>query len=67
MAYSYVVRRFLIQGMLHFIAQSDVLGKTLFVILVLMSLVSWYLIFAKSFMNWRVRRRSAQKSPEKSP
>lgn len=47
-------------GMLHFIAQSDVLGKTLFVILVLMSLVSWYLIFAKSFMNWRVRRRSAQ-------
>ena len=47
-------------GMLHFIAQSDSLGKALFAILVLMSLVSWYLIFAKSFMNWRVRRRSAQ-------
>lgn len=47
-------------GMLHFIAQSDALGKALFVILVLMSLVSWYLIFAKSFMNWRVRRRSEQ-------
>ena len=47
-------------GMLHFIAQSDALGKALFVILILMSLVSWYLIFAKSFTNWRVRRRSAQ-------
>ncbi len=47
-------------GMLHFIAQSDALGKGLFVILVVMSLISWYLIFAKTFMNWRIRRRSAQ-------
>jgi len=47
-------------GMLHFIAQSDVLGKLLFVILVFMSLVSWYLIFAKSFTNWRTRKASAK-------
>jgi len=47
-------------GMLHFIAQSDALGKLLFVILVCMSLFSWYLIFAKSFTNWRVRRQTAR-------
>lgn len=45
-------------GMLHFIAQSDFVGKSLFVILVLMSLVSWYLIFVKWFTNWRVNRHS---------
>lgn len=47
-------------GMLHFIAQSDFVGKSLFVILVLMSLVSWYLIFVKWFTNWRVNRHSAR-------
>ncbi|NYT65959.1 MotA/TolQ/ExbB proton channel family protein [Alcaligenaceae bacterium] len=44
--------------MLHFIAQSDIVGKSLFAILILMSLASWYLIFVKSFMNMRIRRRS---------
>lgn len=47
-------------GMMHFIAQSDALGKALFVILIIMSLVSWYLIFAKSFTNWRTRRQTAK-------
>lgn len=47
-------------GMLHFVAQSDVVGKSLFVILIIMSLISWYLIFVKSFTNWRVSRRSAR-------
>ncbi len=47
-------------GILHFVAQSDMIGKTLFVILILMSLVSWYLIFVKSFTNWRVNRHSAR-------
>ncbi|HUH87074.1 MAG TPA: MotA/TolQ/ExbB proton channel family protein [Pusillimonas sp.] len=47
-------------GILHFVAQSDFVGKALFVILVLMSLVSWYLIFVKSFTNWRVSRDSAR-------
>lgn len=45
-------------GMLHFIAQSDFIGKSLFVILLLMSLVSWYLIFVKSYSNWRTARLS---------
>ena len=45
-------------GMLEFIAQSDMVGKALFVILVLMSLTSWYLIFVKSITNWRIGRRS---------
>lgn len=47
-------------GMLHFVAQTDVVGKTLFAILVLMSLVSWYLIFVKSLSNWRIRRLSSR-------
>lgn len=45
-------------GMLHFIAQSDPIGKALFIILIAMSVTSWYLIFVKTFMNIRIRRRS---------
>lgn len=45
-------------GMLHFISESDLVGKSLFGILVAMSLISWYLIFVKSFLNMRIRRRS---------
>ena len=46
-------------GFLHFIAQSDYVGKGLFIILLIMSLVSWYLILVKTFSNARTRRRSA--------
>jgi len=45
-------------GITHFIAQSDVVGKSLFGILILMSLISWYLIFVKSFSNLRTHRHS---------
>lgn len=45
-------------GMLHFVQQSDIIGKSLFVILLLMSVTSWYLIFVKTFTNIRTRRRS---------
>lgn len=45
-------------GMLSFIAQSDLVGKSLFAILVLMSLLSWYLIFAKFFANTLRRSRT---------
>lgn len=45
-------------GMLEFIAQSDLVGKALFVILVLMSLASWYLIFVKTITNLRIGQRS---------
>lgn len=45
-------------GMLGFIAQSDFVGKSLFALLVLMSLLSWYLIFAKFFTNVSRRART---------
>src|SRR5690606_30671830 len=46
-------------GFLHFIAQSDVVGKSLFGILIAMSLISWYLIVVKLIMRARLKRRSA--------
>ncbi|NLJ62669.1 MAG: MotA/TolQ/ExbB proton channel family protein [Alcaligenaceae bacterium] len=45
-------------GMLHFIAQSDWVGKSLFAVLVIMSIASWYLILVKGFMSLRLKRRS---------
>lgn len=45
-------------GLLSFIAQSDLVGKSLFGMLILMSLVSWYLIFTKYFVNVSMRARS---------
>lgn len=45
-------------GVLHFIQQSDAVGKTLFVILALMSVASWYLIIVKGFLSFRLKRRS---------
>lgn len=45
-------------GMLHFIAQSDWVGKGLFAVLLLMSLASWYLIIVKSLTVYRLKRRS---------
>lgn len=47
-------------GFAHFIAQSDVVGKTLLAILVLMSAVSWYLIALKGITQYVRKRRSAQ-------
>src|SRR5690606_12480468 len=47
-------------GFLHFVAQSDFVGKTLFIILVIMSLVTWYLILVKCASNVRMRRRSRE-------
>lgn len=46
-------------GVMHFITQSDVVGKTLFIILVLMSLVTWYLIVVKVLNNVMVRKRAS--------
>lgn len=39
--------------MLHFIQQTDTVGKTLFGILVLMALITWYLIIVKALVNFR--------------
>ncbi|HHU95534.1 MAG TPA: MotA/TolQ/ExbB proton channel family protein [Alcaligenaceae bacterium] len=47
-------------GMLHFIAQSDWVGKGLFAVLLLMSVASWYLIIVKSLTVYRLKRRSKQ-------
>lgn len=45
-------------GMLDFIRQSDVVGQTLFGILVLMSLITWYLIVVKGLVNSSQKHRS---------
>ena len=44
-------------GFGHFIAQSDALGKTLLVVLLLMSMASWALMAIKGFSQWHSRRR----------
>ncbi|MFJ0628480.1 MotA/TolQ/ExbB proton channel family protein, partial [Bordetella bronchiseptica] len=46
-------------GFLHFVAQSDFVGKTLFIILIVMSLVTWYLIVVKAVGNMGMRKRAA--------
>jgi biopolymer transport protein ExbB len=46
-------------GFAHFLAQADAVGKALLAILVLMSMVSWYLIVTKALASWLERRRSA--------
>lgn len=45
-------------GFLHFIAQSDIVGKSLFGVLIIMSLISWYLIIVKMIMRARLKHRS---------
>jgi biopolymer transport protein ExbB len=46
-------------GFAHFLAQTDAVGRALLVILLLMSLASWYLIVTKALAQWLERRRSA--------
>ena len=47
-------------GFSHFIAQSDFLGKTILVILIGMSVVSWTLIIVKGISGWRRKRYSKE-------
>ncbi len=47
-------------GFAHFLAQSDVVGRTIFVILIMMSVTSWCLIFVKSLQAITARRRTAR-------
>lgn len=47
-------------GFLHFISQSDIVGKSLFGILLLMSVISWYLIVVKFITRLRLKHRSGQ-------
>lgn len=47
-------------GWAHFLAQSDAVGKTLLVALLLMSVTTWYFIVTKAIQIWSARRRSAR-------
>ena len=47
-------------GFGHFIAQSDVVGKSLLAILVVMSIISWVLIIYKGAITWSRSRRSRE-------
>ena len=46
-------------GFASFITHTDAIGKVILVILLAMSLTTWYLIVTKSVMVWSERRRSA--------
>lgn len=45
-------------GFAHFLAQSDTVGKTILVLLLLMSVTTWYLIVTKAWTWILVRRRT---------
>ncbi|MDR0379107.1 MAG: MotA/TolQ/ExbB proton channel family protein [Candidatus Accumulibacter sp.] len=45
-------------GFAHFLSQTDVVGLSTFVILVSMSLLSWYQIAVKTWRHWVTRSRS---------
>ncbi|MHB0916419.1 MAG: MotA/TolQ/ExbB proton channel family protein [Thiobacillus sp.] len=45
-------------GFAHFIAQADGLAHFLLVVLVAMSVITWYLIASKSITNWRIKKNS---------
>lgn len=45
-------------GLAHFLAQTDAVGKTLLVVMLLMSVATWYLIITKSIVALTTRRRS---------
>ena len=46
-------------GLLHFIAQTDSVGRALLGALLLMSLATWYLVVSKALAHWLERRRTA--------
>jgi len=45
-------------GFAHFIRQTDAVGSVVLVLLLLLSMASWYLIISKSLANWLARRRA---------
>jgi biopolymer transport protein ExbB len=47
-------------GFAHFLGQTDAVGRAILVILLGMSLASWYLIITKSLAVWLERRRSGR-------
>ena len=47
-------------GIAHFLLQSDAVGKTLLVVLLLMSVIAWGLMAAKGLAQWQRRRHAQQ-------
>lgn len=48
------------QNLSHFLGQTDGVGQALFVLLIVMSLASWYFIVVKAWQGLLIRRRSRQ-------
>lgn len=46
-------------GLTHFVAQIDTVGKVVLVLLLILSVATWYLIFTKGLANWLEARRAA--------
>ncbi|NWG31455.1 MAG: MotA/TolQ/ExbB proton channel family protein [Rhodocyclaceae bacterium] len=46
-------------GFAHFLAQCDGVGKAVLILLLLLSVASWYLIITRTLENWRASRRAA--------
>jgi biopolymer transport protein ExbB len=45
-------------GFAHFLTQADGVGKTVLVVLLLLSVASWYLIVTRALANWLAQRRA---------
>jgi biopolymer transport protein ExbB len=45
-------------GLAHFLTQADIVGKTVLVVLLAMSVASWYLIVTKTLQTWLTHRRT---------
>ncbi len=47
-------------GFAHFLSQTDSLAKFLLLVLLTMSVITWYLIAKKSLANWRMRKSARE-------
>jgi len=45
-------------GFAHFISQTDMMGKIVLTLLLVLSVASWYLTITKAIANWAARRRA---------
>lgn len=45
-------------GFAHFIGQTDIVGRIVLALLLILSVASWYLIATKAMTNWLARRRA---------
>jgi len=45
-------------GFAHFLSQTDAVGRGVLILLLLLSVASWYLIFTRALSNWLTRRRA---------